>query len=137
MFIEVEQQIKQALEKAFKDYPEIKDNIQYAIGKENTLKETPMKMPAIRIVFMGHDVLQEADITGKDFTAKLEYAVLLFFRSFKEKTAESVYEYLQVIQETLKGFQTTKGILKPSRLDLEITSNFYVYVYRFNLETIV
>ncbi len=137
MFIDVEQQIKTALENAFIDYPEIKDNIHLAIGKENILRETPVKMPAIRIVFMEATTSEENDLGATDFITELEYAVLLFFRSFKDKNAGNIYKYLQVIQETLKGYRTAKGVLKPAKTRLEITNNFYVYACNFKLETVI
>ncbi len=137
MFIEVEQQIKQALEDAFKDYPEIKDNIHLAIGKENVIKENPVKLPAIRILFMQANSAEENDITGTEFITELEYAVLLFFRSFKDKTAQNIYTYLQVINDALKGLKTTKGILKPKQMKLEIADGFYLYACRFSVETII
>jgi len=59
------------------------------------------------------------------------------FRSFKDKTAENIYKYLQVIQKALKGYRTAKGVLKPSKMRLEITNNYYVYACNFKLETVV
>lgn len=137
MFIEVEQQIKTALEDAFQNFPEIKDNIELTIGKENIIREAPVKMPAIRIVFMESNSSKENDLGANEFITELEYAVLLFFRSFKDKTAENIYKYLQIIHESLKGYRTTKGVLTPSKTRLEITTNFYVYACNFKLETVI
>lgn len=136
MFIEVEQQIQTALKDAFQNYPEIKDNIYPVIGKENLLRETPAKMPAVRIVFMGSNTLKENDLTAAEFITELEYAVLLFFRSFKDKTGQNIYKYLQIIHKTLKGYLTTKGVLKPSKAELEITNQYYLFAYKFKLQTV-
>lgn len=137
MFIDVENAIKTALENAFTTYPEIAGNIELTIGKENVIREAPLKFPAIRILYMEADFTEENDIGGKEFIAGLEYAVILYFRSFKDKTGENVYKYLQVITEALKGIRTTKGILKPSKTRLEVANSYYAYINLFKVETVI
>jgi len=137
MFIDIELAIKTALQNAFTSYPEIAGNIELTIGKENVIKEAPLKFPAIRILYMEADFTEENDISGKEFIANLQYAVIFYFRSFKDKTGENVYKYLQIITEALKGLQTPKGVLKPSKSRLEVANSYYAYINLFKLETVV
>ena len=138
MFIEVEKEIKDSLKRAFEKYTEIKDNIELAIGKENILIETPLKLPAVRIVFLGSDFSEELDLGSGIFKSQLKYGVLLFFRSFKDKNAENIYKYLQIIHDTLKDYRTTKGVLKPVKTSLEVSErgSYYIYSTLIKLETV-
>ena len=138
MFIEVEKEIRDTLKKAFENYTEIKDNIELAIGKENVLIETPLKLPAVRVIFLGSDFNEEIDLGSSIFKSQLKYGVLLFFRSFKDRTAKNIYKYLEIIYNTLKDYRTKKGVLKPVKMGLEVSErgNYYIYSTLFKLETV-
>jgi hypothetical protein len=135
MFFDVDTAIVDALMTAFAG-TDVRENIYPAIFFDD-VNSPPVRMPAIRVVFLGMSREDELDMGGIQDTAVLKYGVVYYFRSFREKDSENIYPFLHKIFDALKRLETKRGVLKPSGCQLVAGKGYYAYMCEFALDTII
>jgi len=136
MFSEVELAIVEKLRSDLgeENFP---GGIARALGKEDIVRRTPLKFPAIRVFFSEAQPRERFDLGSNLITAELTYQIAFFFKSLTEKNAEKIYPYLQKIVEAVTLLDTPKGQLTPGRIILSKTSTTLVYIINVHLETVL